>query len=165
MAVFKVSISVTQDITGETLTFHDDSNYGSNDQSYLVTSFSSRIVSVYGADGSLLGTVTFSGTSLTATYTIVSDVYLSLQSVFTLAAGGTETGTTNYMSRQFYDIQQASNVIDPQCKCGCNPLCSDTTKANAAMNAAVTFFSVGNAVDCQIQLNAANVLIMPINAC
>lgn len=166
MAAFKISILFATSLDGLTITLTDNSNYASNTEGYTTASFSQRRVFLYNSAGTLFRTVDFTGSSLTTTFTVTKDMYMKANSTYTLGVGGQVQGVNTYMSRELYDLQQASNQLSGACGCsGKNSLCTDTTKAREAINAATFFYMIDNAPDCQDQLDAANELITNVVSC
>lgn len=76
MAIFAASFTLVQSSDGLTLSFADTSNYITNDQGYVVGSFSSRQLVLLDGNGAAIETVSL-GTDLTAEINITADVWVN----------------------------------------------------------------------------------------
>ncbi len=138
---------ITQDPTGQTLTY-----------TYTTTlTVTGAILTIYDSSGTLLTTINM-GTVQTTTYGITTDVYLTF--VLNVNSGAAII-TTNYISTQFYKNAQAQLASFSNLPCGCAGVtCSSFVKAREAINAAETFYAVGDGESSQLMLNAADYFIL-----
>jgi len=143
---------ISQSLSGNTLTFTDTSTG--------VGTITSRILTIYDSGGTLLDTIDM-GAGLTATYGITSDVYLTFVLTLTNDAAETYTVTVNYISVRFYKNAQAALAALLSVPCSCEGIvCSGLVKARESINAATTYFNIGDAASSQIMLTAADFYIL-----
>ncbi len=141
---------VLQSGDAKTLTFQDTSTG--------TTSVTSRSLQISDSNGQNLATINM-GVSLTANFAITADVWLSFLLTF-VDNGTTYTKTVNYMSSQFYKLAQAGLAQFNNCGCLDDSItCNNIVKARESINAAITFFNIGDSVSCQTALNAADYYI------
>lgn len=146
-----ISGSVSQSSDAKILTFQDTSSG--------MSSVTSRVLVIKDAAGTTLTTINM-GSTLTATYNITADKYLSFYLTI-VNSGTTYNLQVNYMSQQFYNISQVQVIVNGGCSCDDNnELCTDSTKAREAINAALTYFNIGEGEDCQAMLDAANAYLV-----
>jgi len=139
--------SISQSSDGLTLTY-----------TYSTTlTVTTASLSIYDSNGTLLTTIDM-GTNLSTTYGITADVYLS----FVLNVNtGADIITTNYISTQFYKNAQAVLASVSNLPCGCiGTTCSSLVKAREAINAATTYYAVGDSQNSQLMLNAADYYVL-----
>lgn len=138
---------VSQSFDAKTLTYTDESTG--------IGTVTNRVLKIYDANGEELTSIIMGG--VTATYLISKDRYLKFIETISIQAGADVVVTVNYMSKQFYRLAQVNKSIFG---CGCkDALCSDKTKASAAIEEADTKFNIGDGPNCQFLLDAANLLI------
>jgi hypothetical protein len=76
MAAFAPVITGIQSSDGLTLTLTDGSNYGSNNEGYIISNFTTRNVVLTASDNSVLATLPL-GSGLTVTYPLTADKYIT----------------------------------------------------------------------------------------
>ncbi len=116
----------------------------------------SRTLNIYNSDSVLVDTVDM-GTSLTATYGISADAYLSFEETI-VDNTGTYIGTFNIQTTIFYDITYVNTVAQLGCSCGgesVNYIDISLLFRNAALILAA--FGLGSAA--QNNITAANTFI------
>lgn len=137
----------------------DGTQYTATDISTGIT-VTSRVLTIFDSTGALIQTINM-GVSLTATYGITTDKYLT----FTLTLNGSITKSVTVLSTRFYDLQALTleQALDCTCKSS-KSLCNNATLAMMAKDRAITFFEFGQGVSSQRNIDAANDLIEnPLN--
>jgi len=75
MATFAQSFSMTQSSDCTTLSFADTSNFGSNDQGYTYSTFTTKTITLYDSNNNILTTLVITD-STPVTYVIQNDMYI-----------------------------------------------------------------------------------------
>lgn len=141
------SATISAPISGSPLLFTDTSTD--------LPTITSRILTIYAADGTLLDTINM-GASLTASYPITTDQWLRF--VLTLNVGAYSV-TVDYLSENFY-YNGLINHVKSGCACSGNTLCADPAKAMLSDKAAVFYTTYGMAVNADTCIRAADALIL-----
>lgn len=151
MSTFVPSYSISQSSDGRTLTLTDTSNWVSNTEGYIITNFA-RSILLNDAFDELITTVTFTGTDLVETYTLIGDKWV--KSYFTIT--GTPTFNLDVQQYAFYRQFQVAyrNAIKQGCGCGCGNI--DLCSVDAFVTTAQFAIPVGNGEEFQNDIDAAN---------
>lgn len=163
MSSFLPAIRISQSGDGKVITVTDISPYGAgnNDENYVIGSFVTRQVDVRDAFDNLLQTIVFGAGLTIATFTITGDLYLKFAEGWVTATPLTYQSFWNYMSTQFFKINQDN--YGELIICGCKCTSKQQERANAAeqcIDSAIFQYDIGQGVAAQKRLDAGNKLII-----
>jgi hypothetical protein len=137
---------VTQSANGQVLTYTDTSSN--------VGTVTSRILNIYDSNEVLVDTINM-GASLTATYNITTDVYLSF--IETLVDDGVNHEiTVNYLSTIFYEITFAPLIAAQNCDTDVFGLIYNLTRASLFKESAEIYAEFGVGQNAQANITQAN---------
>lgn len=141
MAAFEQAFSIIQSADGLTLTLLDGSNWIGNDEGYLIGNFTRQVV-LNDSLGNPIATVPFVGVSLSATYPISTNRWISAISQI--------IGAPNFNLTQkyaFYRLFQLAfkNALSGNCGRGLNGI--DFGKVDSFLEGAEMAIPVGNGVE------------------
>lgn len=160
MGAFAATGNVSQSQDGKTLTFHDTSPYGDNDENLDITDFTSRTVIVYDADVNVLGTIDLGATNLTGTFQITKDGPYRLQPTLVSNEPHTYLSEVDYLSKQFYYLAQKNYVKLITCGDCCQSKASDyASDALECVYSADNNLLVNDLVSAQSDMDAATTFI------
>lgn len=108
--VYSASVSTSIPVSGVVTLTYEDSSTG------IVNPVTSRVLVISDANGVVLETINM-GASLTATYDVESDQYLTFTQTM-VDANGSHVGTTNYLCETFYKYQFPQSILDVSSVCG-----------------------------------------------
>ena len=161
MSVFAANFTMVQSSDGLTLSFADTSNYITNDQGYLVGSFSSRQLVLLDANGAAITTINL-GASLTADYAITADVWVNA----TLNLTGINP-VPNYTKNLLFPFDRITkNLYRKALKGGCcgNPLVDNAlSEADRFFRGAETSAPSGDGPGWQDDINSAFAYLNALN--
>lgn len=166
MSAFLPSVSIAQSADGTTITATDNSPYGANDQAYVLSSFSSRVLTVKDSLGNVLQTLTFAAGATTVSFTLTKDLYLEFDLNWTTPTPLSYTNVVYYLCVQYYINAQAAYaaMLVPGCTIDPNQMAM-ANQADQCYDAAVFKLTLsGTGVDCQTLIDAANALMAAVVA-
>lgn len=152
MAAFAVSTEASQSSDGLIVTFLDTSNYGSNDEGYDKSEFTTNTIQIYDADGVLLQTSDFL-TEDTVEFNQVKDHWFT--TVRTLAGVASYSKTEKFANLYRITTNKLERVLGSGCCQGMSNS-SNLCKANTFLQAATFAAPVGNSVAWQTDVDNAN---------
>lgn len=137
---------ISQSSNGTVLTYTDTSSG--------IGTVTSRILNIYDSNDVLLDTIGM-GSSLTATYDITTDVYLTF--IETLVDDGvTHVITVNYLSTAFYEITFAPLIAAQNSDTDVFGLIYNLTRASLFKESAEIYAEFGVAQNAQANITQAN---------
>lgn len=150
MATFAPAFTITQSSDGKTLTLVDGSNWVSNDQGYVITNFVRQIVLTDAFDV-VIATIPFPTTELTETYALLVDKWI--KATYTAVGVVTFTLLQQYAFYRLFQIAYRNAIA---AKCGCSVNGIDLCSVDAFLSTALFAIPVGNGVEFQNDIDAAN---------
>lgn len=156
MAVFKQSFSISQSSDCTTLTFADTSNFGSNDQGYAYSYFTTKNIGVYDSSNNLMGSLIPIVDATPVTFSLDKDRYLSI--VYTLQHN-TDTpliSTQDVALSCNVELKYGTIVANEEANCGCNDSNEQLFNITKTLTAAKIFASRSNPTLSQDNLDLAN---------
>lgn len=156
MAAFQIDFSIVQSNDCKTLTFTDTSNFSANDEGYVFSTFTTKLITVYDQDNNIIGTpINISSTS-SVTFGLDKDRWLHI--VYTMTNGSiTPTPKIkNLLLNCNAEIKYGEAIVDGDCGCGCDKREVDPCKVLKALKAADIFARRGNSIKAQDSIDLAN---------
>ncbi len=154
MAAFTPAYSIVQSADGKTLTLTDLTNWVANDENYQITDFV-RSVLLNDAFDEEIATVEFAGTDLVETYTLIADKWVN--SFFNIV--GAPTFNLPVQKYAFYRQFQIAYRNAIRSGCGCGKRGIDLCSVDAFITTAEFAIPVGNGVEFQNDIDAANLYL------
>jgi len=159
MAAFQPASTLSQSADGKTVVLTDTSNYASNTDGVTINNIGVRSYVITDGNGDAITSGTFTGTTLTKTFSLTADAYLHTELSFILASSAVRTGSSNYLAENFYNSALVKVAKKLKCDCGCSALCDNTLKAMACKEAATFYYLYAFAENAQELITDANTLI------
>lgn len=151
MAAFEVSTAAVQSADGLVTTFTDTSNYGTNDEGYVKSDFTTNTIVIKDADGNTLQTSDFLASD-TVTYNQTKDLWFTVER--TLAGVASYSKTEKFPLKRI-TVNKLQKVLGSGCCQGATNA-RNLCEANAFINGADYAAPSGNAVAWQNNIDAAN---------
>lgn len=156
MAEFKQDFSITQSSDCKTIYLQDTSNFGSNDEGYTYSTFTTKTIGLYDGDGNLVGDLVNITNNNPVEYTLDKDRYSNF--VYTLSNDSlTLTPVEKHILLTCFVELKFGEAIGDDCGCGCHGENKhDLCEVTKALKAADIFARRGNGVKAQDLLDKAN---------
>lgn len=154
MAAFAQAFSATQADDG-TVTYHDDSNWGTNDQGYDKEDFVRQIV-LNDAYGVLIDTLVFPTDSLVVSYDLLTNKWIVAQFNITGVVDFTLTHKDPF--QRIYEVAYIQ-AIKGSCGCKCGNKKPDLCEIDSFYEAAVFAIVPGDGVSYQENIDASYKLL------
>lgn len=151
MAAFEVSTAAVQSADGLVTTFTDTSNYGTNDEGYVKSDFTTNTIVIKDADGNVLQTSNFLASN-TVTYDQTKDLWFTVERAL---AGVASYSKTEKFPLKRITVNKLQKVLGSGCCQGATNA-RNLCEANAFINGADYAAPSGNAVAWQNNIDAAN---------
>ena len=168
MQPFVAQPLIKQSGDATTIIIVDNSNYSTNTDGVTAAAVLSRSVAVTDASGNPVATVLLTlqtDGSYSGTLPVTKDYYYAYLLTITLPGSVTKTGTTTYVSVQYYNNTLIAIVQNNQGDCGCcdsGSLCTNLFWAMHNYNAAIILAAKAMGLLSQQSIDAANTFLNTI---
>jgi len=156
MAAFKQDFSISQSNDCITVTLADTSNFGDNDEGYVYSTFTTKQITVYDSNNTIIGTPITIVDDTPVTFTLDKDRYIQL--VYTLSNDTLDLNLTKKLILTCY-VELKFGQQFASGDCGCTSDDDTECKTLKALKAADIFGRRGNGVKSQDAIDLANIYI------